>query len=273
MRCKNCGFEFPDGSEYCPNCGTHIDEVTYEQTVIEPEINFGGDNSERRREDPFENNSGRHEDPFGGESSGRSNENPFGRMYCSNCGAPVNPNSQYCLNCGARIGGFGDSYRPRKVGFLEAYRLYWKNIVDFKHRASMSEFWYFVLWDLLIGVVLGLLQDVSGFTEWYSALLGGVSGGGGEEYLIFQGLLINGNSFLLGQSSAIPPFALVVMILTFAWELANLLPSLSILVRRLHDTGKSALYLFWILLPLAGWIIILIALLTRSQNRRNQYDG
>ena len=41
-------------------------------------------------------------------------------------------------------------------------------------------------------------------------------------------------------------------------SLALLIPGLSIAVRRLHDTGKSWVYLFMGLIPLAGWIILLV---------------
>ena len=42
------------------------------------------------------------------------------------------------------------------------------------------------------------------------------------------------------------------------WSLAILVPGLAICVRRLHDVGKSGWFYLWILLPLAGYIIILI---------------
>mgnify|MGYP002513998912 CR=1 FL=1 len=25
MRCKNCGFEYGEQYDYCPNCGTHLE--------------------------------------------------------------------------------------------------------------------------------------------------------------------------------------------------------------------------------------------------------
>ena len=39
------------------------------------------------------------------------------------------------------------------------------------------------------------------------------------------------------------------------WALAVLLPSLAVAVRRLRDAGFSWRYLFWLLLPIAGFII------------------
>ena len=44
------------------------------------------------------------------------------------------------------------------------------------------------------------------------------------------------------------------------YSLAVLVPSLSIAVRRLKDAGYSWKSLLWSLLPLVGWIIVLIRL-------------
>ena len=52
-------------------------------------------------------------------------------------------------------------------------------------------------------------------------------------------------------SIALPDFAWI-------WTLAVLIPGLSLCVRRLHDVGKSGWFYLWTLLPLAGFIIILI---------------
>ena len=51
---------------------------------------------------------------------------------------------------------------------------------------------------------------------------------------------------------------------TWIWTLAIMIPSLSLCVRRLHDVGKSGWFYLWILLPLAGAIIILIQFLKDS---------
>ena len=48
------------------------------------------------------------------------------------------------------------------------------------------------------------------------------------------------------------------------WTLAILVPTLALVVRRLHDVGKRGWFYLWILLPLAGPIIILIQLLKDS---------
>jgi uncharacterized membrane protein YhaH (DUF805 family) len=53
--------------------------------------------------------------------------------------------------------------------------------------------------------------------------------------------------------------------------LATLLPSLSITWRRLHDVNKSGKYFFFIFIPIAGAIMLLIQLTKDSEPGANQY--
>ena len=60
-------------------------------------------------------------------------------------------------------------------------------------------------------------------------------------------------------------FATMLAGLFGLYSLAVLIPSIAICVRRLHDAGKSAVYLLWLLLPVAGYIILIVALCGDSQ--------
>lgn len=42
------------------------------------------------------------------------------------------------------------------------------------------------------------------------------------------------------------------------WSLAILVPNLALSVRRLHDVGKSWVWILWSFLPIVGQIILLI---------------
>lgn len=55
------------------------------------------------------------------------------------------------------------------------------------------------------------------------------------------------------------------------WSLATLVPGLAMGARRLHDTGRSAKNLWWLLLPVVGWIILLIYVLEDSKPGANEY--
>ena len=68
------------------------------------------------------------------------------------------------------------------------------------------------------------------------------------------------NIIVSGVISAILPD------LAWIWSLVVLVPGLAIAVRRLHDAGKSGWFYLWMLLPLAGPIIILIQLLKDSSD-------
>ena len=59
--------------------------------------------------------------------------------------------------------------------------------------------------------------------------------------------------------------------LSVVYSLVILLPGLAVLVRRLHDTGKSGGWFFICLVPLAGPIILLVFLASDSTPGDNQY--
>jgi len=50
-----------------------------------------------------------------------------------------------------------------------------------------------------------------------------------------------------------------------------LLPSITVSVRRLHDIGKSAWALLWILLPFVGWAVLIYYSVKPGEPRMNQY--
>ena len=54
-------------------------------------------------------------------------------------------------------------------------------------------------------------------------------------------------------------------------SLATLLPSIAILVRRLHDINKSGWFIFISLIPLVGGIILLVFMCLPSVDENNQY--
>ena len=55
------------------------------------------------------------------------------------------------------------------------------------------------------------------------------------------------------------------------WSLATLVPGLAIGARRLHDTGRSGKNLWWLVLPIVGWIILLVYVLEDSKPGANEY--
>lgn len=55
------------------------------------------------------------------------------------------------------------------------------------------------------------------------------------------------------------------------WSLANLLPSLAVGVRRLHDTDRSGWWLLIGLIPLIGFIVLIVFFATKGTTGPNQF--
>jgi uncharacterized membrane protein YhaH (DUF805 family) len=74
-------------------------------------------------------------------------------------------------------------------------------------------------------------------------------------------------------SSALGAFTLVTPEGTIAvgsslasvWSIAVLVPTLAVAVRRLRDAGRSWAELFWLLLPLAGLIVLIVRMCEPSR--------
>ena len=57
------------------------------------------------------------------------------------------------------------------------------------------------------------------------------------------------------------------------YSLAVIIPGLAVLVRRLHDVGKSGWMFFIILIPLIGAIWLFVLLVTDSNTGENKYGA
>lgn len=60
-------------------------------------------------------------------------------------------------------------------------------------------------------------------------------------------------------------------ILATIWSLAVLIPGLAVVVRRLHDIGKSGWWYFIVLVPCVGAIMMIVFFCTDSEQGSNQY--
>ncbi|MBF2554688.1 DUF805 domain-containing protein [Listeria marthii] len=129
------------------------------------------------------------------------------------------------------------------MGFLEAYKSFWKNYVNFSGRAPGSAYWYVWVWNTAICVGFYLLASTFGVS---------IMGGGGS---------------LAGGVTAL--FFVIVM---WLYSAAIILPTLSLIVRRLHDTGKSGFFIFLGLIPVVGSIIILIFMSLESDGPNRYGD-
>ncbi|PCF37672.1 DUF805 domain-containing protein [Staphylococcus delphini] len=93
-----------------------------------------------------------------------------------------------------------------KVGFVEAFKLYWTNYVNFKGRSRRSEYWWVMLWHVIIMIPALFLAVVLMFIP----ILGWI-------------------------------VAVILFIAIGLYSLATIIPNLALTVRRFHDVGFSML--------------------------------
>ena len=55
--------------------------------------------------------------------------------------------------------------------------------------------------------------------------------------------------------------------------LALLLPLLAVGARRLHDSGKTGWWQLLVLIPLAGWLVLVIFFLVPSDPKKNRFGA
>ena len=103
--------------------------------------------------------------------------------------------------------------------YLKCFNQY----ADFTGRARRTEFWMFVLFNIIVAFLLCILGII-------------VMVAAGPDYAVF----------------AFAPY--------FLYALAAILPALGVSVRRLHDTGKSGLWLLTAFIPFVNGIFSIILL-------------
>ncbi|MDE5977346.1 MAG: DUF805 domain-containing protein [Turicibacter sp.] len=99
--------------------------------------------------------------------------------------------------------------------FTEAYRSFWRNYFNFMGNASRREYWYFIVWNLIISVILGFGLTLSCIA-----------------------LAVSAFNFGQGFTAAIVFAFLFGGLLSLYW-IATFIPMISLSVRRYHDTGLS----------------------------------
>ena len=117
-------------------------------------------------------------------------------------------------------------------GYLKVMR---DNYANFSGRARRIEYWMFVLVQTIVMIGLMILDSFLGL----DFELQGISLGYGYLYLI--GIIV------------------------------HFIPSLSVVVRRLHDVGKSGWFYFIFLIPLIGVLWLLVLCCTEGQKQDNKW--
>ena len=118
------------------------------------------------------------------------------------------------------------------MGFGEAISAGFANYVNFSGRAVRSEYWYWTLFTIVGGIVASIVDKVA-----FGA--GPMNGG-------------------LGPFDAL-------------FNLAVLLPSIAVSVRRLHDLDKSGWWLLLFFIPLVGAIVLIVWFCRRGTPGPNRF--
>ena len=114
------------------------------------------------------------------------------------------------------------------------------NYANFKGRARRKEYWMFVLVNAIILIACMVLDNMLGTVFMMDAgPLGEISLGYGWLY--------------------------------FICTLVHFTPALGLVVRRLHDVGKSGWFYFIFLIPIIGIIWLLVLYCTEGQKQDNKW--
>ncbi|KQS16226.1 DUF805 domain-containing protein [Frigoribacterium sp. Leaf186] len=120
---------------------------------------------------------------------------------------------------------------------------FWQKYATFHGRASRSEYWW---WFVIALVFQGALQAWATGTGGTSTWAGGDNGD--WTYIDHQG---------------------VVVVL---WSVVSFLPTVALQSRRLHDGGFTAWYVLFYLLPVLGWLTLLVMSLLPSRASGERFD-
>ncbi len=84
-------------------------------------------------------------------------------------------------------------------------------------------------------------------------------------YVVLMNVIIG---FVAGIISAFIP---VVMLLVWVYSLATLIPSIALCMRRLHDIGKSGVWILISFVPLVGAILLIVWFCKEGDAGNNAY--
>ncbi|MDB5471234.1 MAG: hypothetical protein JWR84_2794 [Caulobacter sp.] len=112
-----------------------------------------------------------------------------------------------------------------------------RKYADFTGRARRSEFWLFYLFYFIVACVLGVIGN-----------------------MVFGPAPTSGAGMYYGGNP-----------LSAIWFLAMLLPILAAGARRLHDTDRSAWWLLLWLVPIIGWIVLIVFYVMDGTPGDNKY--
>ena len=244
--CANCGKEIDEGAKFCTNCGAPVQHM---QAPAQAEPLVPQDSLSQDINDPnsFDNN-------VTGETGSAGSFGTAPDSGSDTFGTSAGTGSDYSGtssdSAGTTYGSGTASYGTApenaavyaagtagsftivpKPSFIEAVTTCFKKYATFSGRARRSEYWYFALFIVICQALLSAIGN---------AILGVPDDGGTN-------------------------------ILQTIFNFAVLIPKISVFWRRMHDIGKKGTWFFLALIPVIGWIIILIWECKDSEPGENEY--
>jgi len=122
------------------------------------------------------------------------------------------------------------------LDFQRALRSFWKRYRDFRGRSRRSEYWFIQLFLVVTNIAVAIID---------LALMG----------WDVDRFIANGGGGIVG----------------LVWILLTIVPAVAVLVRRLHDTGKSGWWALVGFLPLVGAVVLLVFTVTDSSPGENKF--
>jgi uncharacterized membrane protein YhaH (DUF805 family) len=123
--------------------------------------------------------------------------------------------------------------------FAEAIRTNFSKYVTFSGRAPRSEFWWWALFTFIGNLIFGAI-----------------------DMALFGTTIMEPGSF--SMETKFSPLAGI-------FSLVVLLPSISVAVRRLHDTDRTGWWWWLLLIPIIGIIVLIIWWATQGTRGPNRY--
>lgn len=111
---------------------------------------------------------------------------------------------------------------------MKWYLMAWQKYFQFSGRSRRKEFWMFVLFNIIAGIILQILDDILGTK--YGATTPIITG---EAFMDSMNIYLSQGTGILGT----------------IYSLAVIIPNLALAVRRLHDVNRSGLWLLAIIIP------------------------
>ncbi len=225
---------------FCKNCGFDVGQNKFctncgAEVVAEPMQNAAP------------------QQPNYGASQNTYNQTPGYGTTSQNTGAPnpgYNAAPQNAYNqgpgYGAPVYGAAPYALIEDFNLITAFQSFFKKYADFKGRSRRKEYWLAMAANYIITFLLSIIY-----------------------YISFVPYVMNVSQ---GYVAAPPAIGIIAIMLLSIYSLAILIPSIAIVVRRLHDIGKSGWFYFISLIPCGiGPIIMLVFMCTDSQPGVNQY--